>query len=173
MKKLFSRLWDFIQDAFLENLCRYGLLAIILLAFLEVIRRYFFGHTFLWYQDVAVYFNLTVVFLYFGSAQRKRSHIRLDVILAVLKRRGSKYDRLVSMLEMLSALVSIVICVVFVWVGIGFVQTGIAFGRKTDNANLLLWPFYILLLVGFALLTVELVISFFSYYRELRGGGNS
>jgi len=172
MKEL-KTLWTFLQEVLLENICRFGLLAVILLAFLEVVRRYFFGQTFLWYQDVAVYFNLALVFLYFGVAQRHGSHIRLDIIIAVLARKGDRYKRHVTILETLGSLVSLIICTLFVWVGIDFVQVGMDFGRRTDNAELLLWPFYLLLVVGFVILSVEYVIAVVKRVGEVKGGKDS
>lgn len=162
-----ARIWNFWQEVVIENISRFCLLAIILLAFIEVIRRYLFGHTFTWYQDVAVYGHMAVVFLYFGIALRTGSHIRLTLILEILRRKGGRYDRWAETIELIAAGIGFVICAVFIWCGIEFVKVGYDFGRTTDNADLLIWPFYLILEIGFVFLAVEIAISFYSHLKNL------
>ena len=151
-----ARLWDFFQDKIVENVSRVLLLGVILFAFVEVVRRYVFGDTFIWYQDVAVYLTLTAVFIYFAIALKRGSHIRLGLLVDFLERRGGSWKKAAGMVEILAYSLSLVFCILFVWYGIEFVKVGVAFGRHAENADfLLLWPFYIVLLVGFAFLIVE------------------
>lgn len=164
---ILAKAWDFWQDVVIENISRYGLLAIILLAFLEVIRRYLFGQTFIWYQDVAVYGHLAIIFLYFGAALRSNSHIRLTLIVEVLRRRGGRYVRVADIIELTASAIGLAICITFIWCGIEFVKSGIDFGRTTESANLLIWPFYLLLEIGFFFLAVEIAISFYSQLKQL------
>jgi TRAP-type C4-dicarboxylate transport system permease small subunit len=163
-----SKAWKIYQEVVIENICRYTLLVIILLAFLEVIRRYLFGDTFMWYQDVAVYGNLGLTFLYFGVALRSKAHIRLTLILEVLRRKGGRYLRITEAVEMTACALGFVICAVFVWTGIEFVSVGIDFGRTTDSAGLPLWPFYALLVYGFANMAVESVVDFSRHASNLK-----
>jgi TRAP-type C4-dicarboxylate transport system permease small subunit len=163
-----SNAWKLFQEVLIENICRYTLLIIILLAFIEVIRRYLFGDTFMWYQDVAVYGNLGLTFLYFGVALRSKAHIRLTLVLEVLRRKGSRYLKIAEAIEMTACAIGFVICAVFVWTGIEFVSVGIDFGRTTDSADLPLWPFYALLVYGFVNMAVESVIDFSRHASNLK-----
>ncbi len=158
-------IWDFFQEKVIEQFSRYVLLGVILLAFLEVVRRYVFGVTFLWYEDVEVYFNLVAVLLYFGMAQKKNAHIRLDIVLEFVKKKSKAFG---EALEVLSTLISLVFCFLFVWFGIDFVKKGMDFGRRTDNAELLLWPFYAVLLVGFSFLGIEFARTLYRQIKEFR-----
>ncbi len=161
-----GKAWDLFQEKIVENFSRYGLLAVISLAFLEVVRRYIFGATFIWSGDVEIYFNLAVVFLYFGLAEKQKTHIRLDLFLAwIQKKRG--WNKLGKGLEIVSTLISLSFCVLFIWFGIEFVKVGIDFGRKMENADLFLWPFYVVLLVGFLFLGIEFARTL---YRQIRKG---
>ena len=161
-----GKAWDFFQEKIVENFSRYGLLAVISLAFLEVVRRYIFGATFIWSGDVEIYFNLAVVFLYFGLAEKQKTHIRLDLFLAwIQKKRG--WNKLGKGLEIVSTLISLSFCALFIWFGIEFVKVGIDFGRKMENADLFLWPFYVVLLVGFLFLGIEFARTL---YRQIRKG---
>jgi C4-dicarboxylate transporter, DctQ subunit len=151
-----ARYWDLFQDRVVENVSRIVFLAIILLAFVEVVRRYVFGSTFIWYQDVAVYFVLAAIFIYFASALRADSHIRLSLVVDSIRARGGEWARAASIVELTAHFISLVFCTLFVWYGVDFVKAGIRFGRTAEGADFLpLWPFYIVLLIGFAFLAIE------------------
>jgi len=164
---ILGKIWTFWQDVVIENISRYCLLAIILLAFVEVVRRYLFGDTFIWYQDVAVYGHMAIIFLYFSVALRSNSHIRLTLILEVLQRKGGAYARIAQIIELIAFAVGFIICVVFIWCGIDFVRSGYDFGRTTESADLLIWPFYLILVIGFVFMAVELSISFVTRLKQL------
>jgi C4-dicarboxylate transporter DctQ subunit len=166
MKRI-GEIWDFFQGKIMEQVCRYLLLGVILLSCLEVIRRYGFGATFIWTEDVLIYFNLMAVLLYFGLAQRQKVHIELDIVVQLIKK---KWKTLGAVLEVASSLISLAFCVLFVWFGIKFVKAGIDFGRRTENADLLLWPFYVILLLGFTFLGIEFARSLVVQLKNLREG---
>ncbi len=153
--------WDLFQEKIVENFSRYGLLAVISLAFLEVVRRYIFGASFIWSGDVEIYFNLVVVFLYFGLAEKQKTHIRLDLFLGWIQKKEGGWNKLGKGLEIVSTLISLSFCILFIWFGIEFVKMGIDFGRKMENADLFLWPFYVVLLVGFLFLGIEFARSLY------------
>jgi C4-dicarboxylate transporter DctQ subunit len=163
MKRI-ALVWDFFQDKILEQFCRYLLLGVILLSFLEVVRRYLFDATFVWTEDVLVYFNLVAVFLYFGLAQRQKVHIELGIVVELIRRR---WRRLGNIIIALSYLVSLSFCILFVCFGVGFVSAGMDLGRRTENADLLLWPFYVVLLLGFAFMGIEFARALFLQVREI------
>jgi len=162
-------IWNFFQEKIVEHLSRYLLLGVVLLSFVEVIRRYIFGASFIWAEDVEVYFNLVAVFFYFGLAQRQKAHIELDLFLQIIKKRRRRWGEI---LEIGSDLISLSFCVLFIWFGMKFVKAGMDFGRRSENADLLLWPFYALLLVGFVFLGVEFARSLFLQFKKLKEGGN-
>lgn len=165
--KALGKIWTFFQERIIEHFSRYVFLSVIFLSFLEVVRRYIFGVTFLWYEDVEVYFNLVAVFLYFGLAQKQNAHIRLDIFLEFVKK---KSKTLGEALEILSTLISLVFCCLFLWFGTDFVKKGMDFGRRTENADLLLWPFYGVLLLGFTFLGVEFARTLYQQVRKFGEG---
>ena len=168
MKKI-AATWGFFQDVIVENLCRVVLFGIIFLAALEVVRRYILGATFIWYQDVAVYFNMAVVFIYMGVTLRHDNHIRLTLLIEALRRKGGVFDRLADMIEIIGSAIGIIICIIFVRFGIDFVAVGRDFGRRTESAGLLIWPFYVLLVLGFVFMAVESAIKTFKFVNKVRG----
>jgi len=166
MKRL-GTIWDFFQEKVLEHFCRYILLGVITLSFVEVIRRYVFGESFIWAEETEIYFNLVAVILYFGFAQKRKAHIRLDIVVETLKRRRKKWGEIV---DIGAHCVTLAFCILFVLFGIDFVRAGIDFGRRTENAGMLLWPFYVILLVGFGFLGIETARELFRQVRDLKGG---
>ena len=165
-----ARLWDFFQDKIVENVSRALLLGVMLFAFVEVIRRYFFGDTYIWYQDVAVYLTLAAVFIYFAITLKANAHIRLGLLVDYLERRGGGGKKAAELVEVLAYLVSLGFCSLFVWYGVDFVRVGVEFGRSAENADfLLLWPFYIVLLVGFVFLIVEFARLLYAAVTKITG----
>ena len=166
MKRLWA-IWDFFQSKIVEYFCRYVLLAVITLSFVEVIRRYVFGESFIWAEETEIYFNLMAVILYFGFAERKKAHIRLDIVVETIKKRRKRWGEII---DIAAHCVTLAFCALFVWFGIDFVQAGIDFGRRTENAGMLLWPFYVLLLVGFGFLGIETARAIVKQIADLKGG---
>lgn len=166
MKRI-GAIWDFIEDKIIEQLCRYLLLGVILLSCVEVVRRYVFGVTFLWTDDVLVYFNMVAVFLYLGRAQKQKAHIELDIIVKLIRKRWRKAG---DAILVASHIASLTFCVLFVLFGVKFVKAGMDFGRRTENADMLLWPFYVVLLVGFVFLGIEFARSLVLQIKTLKEG---
>ena len=77
---------------FTDKVVGYGaaivVLGSVLLALLEIVRRYVFGVVFHWGQDAVTYFILGSVFLFFAVTQARRSHLAVTALLDVFKRRG-------------------------------------------------------------------------------------
>ena len=167
MKRM-AAIWDFVEDKIIEQLCRYLLLGVILLSCVEVVRRYVFGVTFFWTDDVVVYFNMVAVFLYLGRAQKQKAHIELDIVVEFMRRKWRKAG---DAMLVASHLVSLTFCVLFVWFGVKFVKAGMDFGRRTDNAGMLLWPFYVFLLTGLVFLGIEFARSLVLQIQTLKEGG--
>ena len=85
----------------------------------------------------------------------------------MLHRKGGRYVRLAEIIELVASAIGLVICVVFIWCGIEFVKVGHDFGRTTESADLLIWPFYLILEIGFVFLAIEIAISFYSHLKNL------
>ena len=90
MNRLFAA-WRTFQDSFLQYVSGALLLVLTLLAVLEVIRRYGFGVSFEWQQDAVTYGILSGIFLFFGITQTRKAHLRVTVLLLVLRERCGRW----------------------------------------------------------------------------------
>ena len=140
----------------LEQFCRYLLLGVILLSFLEVIRRYLFGANVRLDRGRVDLFQPGGGLPLFRACERQKAHIELDIVVELIKKRWRRVGDIITRGVLL---VSLSFCVLFVSFGIKFVKAGMDFGRRTENADMLLWPFYVFSSPGFAFLGVEFARS--------------
>ena len=73
-------IWRGFQDRLLAPAAGLLLIGCTLMALLEVVRRYAFGFSFEWQQDLVTYATMSGVYLYFGIAQRNGSHLNVTLL---------------------------------------------------------------------------------------------
>lgn len=144
------------------------LLILTLFALLEIIRRYIFGSVFEWSQDAIIVGMVSAVALYFGIIQIRRSHLVMNAITQLLYNRG--FFKTVGVLQILVSAVVVVFCMA---IGItGWPTLDYAIQRNLTTYSLLipLWPFYLILMFGFLLMSLvailQLIEDIISYARK-------
>ncbi len=144
------------------------LLMLTLFALLEIIRRYIFGVVFEWGQDALIVGMVAAVALYFGVTQIRRSHLVMNAIVQLLHSRG--YLRLVGALRVFVSAVIVVFCGA---IGItGWPTLSYAIDRDLTTYSLLipLWPFYLILMFGFLLMSfialLQLIEDIIGFMRK-------
>ena len=84
--------------------------AIVLLTFIQVVLRYFFGNPQAWAEEVSRYLFVWITFLGIAVAFSRDSHIRLDALVGLLPERPwsvfDKFRRLVELAAMVMMLYS-------------------------------------------------------------------
>lgn len=88
LNKLFE-VWDKVEMYAVGYTGYVLLLTGTILACAEVVRRYLFGATFRWSEEVIIYSLLFSGFLYLGRCLKERGHLRVDVIDILLGEKGS------------------------------------------------------------------------------------
>lgn len=141
------------------------LLVLTLFALLEIVRRYVFGVVFEWGQDAIIVGMVAAVAFYFCVTQVRRSHLVMSAIVQLLHSRG--HLKAVGLLKIAVSVVIVLFCGA---VGItGWSTLSYAWERDLSTYSLLipLWPFYLILMVGFLLMafvaflqTVEDIVGF-------------
>jgi TRAP-type C4-dicarboxylate transport system permease small subunit len=162
-------LWRAFQDRLLAPAAALLLLGCTLLALLEVVRRYVFGVSYEWQQDAVTYFILTAVFLYFGIAQRKGTHLIVDVFLHALRGVGPRARRVVEYVEVAAIIVAFVFMLGVVWWGLDEVLEVQRDAPRTESLEFPLAPFLWALLAGFAFMAVSLFFQVWRGIQKLRG----
>lgn len=169
MNKLFAA-WRTFQERFLQYVAGALLLGLTLLAILEVVRRYGFGVSFYWQQDAVTFGILSGVFLFFAITQSRRAHLRVTLILLLMREKGGRWGGIVAgVFEILGALLGIAFCSWLVWRGIDVARLMIAQDRKTESLLFPLWPFFAVFLTGMAFLAISFVFQLYQDVQALRG----
>ena len=168
MEKAYA-LWRALQDRLLAPAAALLMLGCTLLALLEVVRRYVFGVSYEWQQDAVTYFILTAVFLYFGIAQRKGTHLVVDVFLHVLRNFGPRARRVVEYIEVTAIIFALLFMLGVVWWGLDEVLESQRDAPRTESLEFPLAPFLWALLVGFAMMAVSLFFQSWRGIQKLRG----
>ena len=165
MNTLFKN-WRSFQESYLQYLSAFLLVSLTLLAILEVIRRYGFGVSFEWQQDAVTYGILSGIFLFFGITQTRNAHLRVTVILMLIRDNFGTFGQIFSTgLTILGQLIGIVLCGYLILYSIDVVALMISQDRKTESLVFPLWPFFVTFLIGIGFLGISF---FFQLWHEIQ-----
>ena len=162
-------LWRAFQEKLLAPVASLILLGCTLLALLEVVRRYVFGVSFHWQQDAVTYFILMAVFLYFGIAQRRGAHLRVDILTHAMSSVGPRSRRVAEYIEVLATVFALLFMVGVVWWGLEEVLDSQQYAPRTESLEFPLTPILWVLLAGFAFMVVSLFFQSWRGIQKLRG----
>ena len=163
------RYWRLFQEKILGPGAALLLLGCTLLALLEVVRRYVFGVSFYWQQDFVTYVILTSVFLYFGIAQRRGSHLSVTVFVELAEAIGPRARKAADIVRLFGAVFSLLFLLAVVWWGIPEVMDSQKYDTRTESLLLPLAPFLWSLLIGFVFMAVSMVFQVYRSVQKLRG----
>lgn len=147
-----------IVDKTLGTIASVMMLGLTLFALLEIVRRYLFDVVFEWGQDAVIVGMVAVISLYIGVTQIRRSHLVMNVMMHVLHRRG--HLKTVAVLRIFTSGVIAVFCGA---IGVtGWPTLSYAFERGLTSYSLVipLWPFYLILMMGFLVMAFIAVLQF-------------
>ena len=162
-------IWRAFQEKILGPAAALLLLGCTLLALLEVVRRYAFGVSFYWQQDAVTYIILSAVFLYFGIAQRRESHLSVTVFLELAEAAGPRARKAAEFVRLLGAAFSLLFLLAVVWWGVPEVLDSQKYNTRTESLLLPLAPFLWALLIGFIFMAVTMVFQVYRDVQKLRG----
>jgi len=145
-------------DTVLGWLASVSLLVLTLFALLEIIRRYIFGLAFEWGQDAIIVGMVSAVAFYFCVTQVRRNHLVMNAFVQLAHSRG--YHKAVAFSQIF---VSAGIALFCGSIGITEWSTlAYSWNRDLTTYSLLipLWPFYLILMIGFILMAVVALLQF-------------
>ena len=158
--------WRRFQERYLAPAAALVMLACTLLALLEVGRRYLLGQSYEWQQDAVTLFILSAAFLYFGIAQRRGSHLNVNLLTAALQALGPGAQRAAEFIKVLATLISFLFLAAVVWWGIPEIEDSLEYGSRSESLAFPMWPFLVTLLASFAFMVISL---FFQVWRGVLG----
>ena len=163
--------WRTFQERFVQYVAALLLLALTLLAGLEVIRRYIFGVSFEWQQDAVTFGILAGVYLFFAVTQSRGAHLRVTIVLMLLRGKAGRRGRIAAGLcEVFGAAAGLAFCAWLVWRGLDVADLMILQERKTESLAFLLWHFFVVFLLGMAFLAVSCAFQLYHQLCLLLGG---
>jgi TRAP-type C4-dicarboxylate transport system permease small subunit len=154
--------WKGFQDKWIAPVAAFLLLLPIILAVIEVIRRYIFGVSWEWQQDLVTYSILAGSYLFFSTTQRQNAHLRVTLFVAFLIK---KVPLLGHLMVLLAQLCSVLYLGYFTVYGFKMTQNSYESGRLVYSQVMPFWPFFLILTVGMAFM---LVAFLFQIYREIQ-----
>lgn len=161
------RAYRFVLDNFVGYGAAVIMLASVLLAIFEIIRRYIFGVVYDWGQDAVTYFTVGSIYLYFAVTQAQRSHLAVSAVVDYCKNKG--LQKLVLWIRLFVTTASALLYTgIFVW-GWSTIERNMMLERTTQSMVLLIWPFQLTLIAGFVLLAVTCVFQFYQDLQAVRG----
>lgn len=158
------RYWTRFQDKILAPLTAVMFLGPILLAIVEVVRRYVFGVSWQWQQDVVTYTTISSLFLFFAITHRKGAHLRVNLFVKLLNDAGGNYQKISRVMDLLAHLVSVLYLGYFTYYGIRMTQNSFRSGRLVFSQIMPFWPFFLLLTIGMGFM---LITTIFHLYRDV------
>lgn len=155
----------------LDNVVGYAaaliMLGAVTLAVVEIIRRYIFGLTYEWGQDAIVYFTVGSIYLYFAVTQGRRSHLAVTALLDVFKNRG--LHKLVLIFRAIVTAFGMTLYGAIVYWGWPSMERSLSRGVTTQSMLIEVWPFQLLLLIGFALMSITCLFQLYQDVQAVRG----
>ena len=156
---------------FLDNVVGYTaaliMLGAVTLAVVEIVRRYIFGLTYEWGQDAIVYCTVGSIYLYFAVTQGRRSHLAVTALLDVFKSKG--LHKLVLVLRTIVTALGMTLYSGIVYWGWSSMERSLSRGVTTQSMLLEVWPFQLLLLVGFGLMAITCLFQLYQDIQAVRG----
>lgn len=151
-----------------ENAERWALLVfyVMLVATMaiEVLRREIFAYSSIWGEEIVRYAFIYLAWIGAAAAVKERGHIRIDVLLHYLGRRGK------AAVYIFGDLVMFGVALVAVWYSFETVLVSARFGSVSQGLRVSMVWFLMAVPLGFSLMILRLIQSFLRDLRSLRDG---
>jgi len=151
---IFSRIENIF--AFLAAL---GIFFVMSVGIAEVVLRTVFNHSIFGYLDVIELTMAVFAFLSAAYCQRFGTHIRMDLVVSLLKGRAQ------HVVECFAIAVALVAVGILIKATTDHFLRSYSSGDSTIDANLLVWPSKIMIPIGLSLLWLRLLLNFVGFLR--------
>ena len=137
---------------------------IVLVIFIEVVRRFVLLYSSVWGEETARYAFIYLVWIGAAVAVKERAHIRIDVLLHYLPPRG------VAVFYLLADILTAVLACFAIYWSMDPVLVSWKFGNVTDGLRIVRVWFLAAVPLGFTLVMIRLVQSIIRDIADLRAG---
>jgi TRAP-type C4-dicarboxylate transport system permease small subunit len=161
MEKLYLQ-WKWFQDRLTAPITALFFLGPIILACIEVVRRYVFGESWDWQQDVVTYLILSATYLFFPITQRLEMHLHVSLFTSLASKHV--HPKAGHVFKLIAQLATIVYLGYFSYYGVIMTYRTYASGRLVLSQCMVFWPFFLILTIGMAFMLISYL---FQVYREV------
>lgn len=137
---------------------------IVLVIFIEVVRRFVLLYSSVWGEETARYAFIYLVWIGAAVAVKERAHIRIDVLMHYLPPRGVAFLYLFGDL-----LMAALACFAIYW-SMDPVLVSWKFGNVTDGLRIIRVWFLMAVPLGFTLVMIRVLQSIYRDLGDLRAG---
>lgn len=137
---------------------------IVMVIFVEVIRRFVLSYSSVWGEETARYAFVYLVWIGAAAAVRERAHIRIDVITHLVGSRGT------ALLYIFSDVLTAILALFALYWSMDPVLTSFRFHSVTDGLRVLRVWFLIAVPFGFSLTLLRVAQSLIRDVGNLRAG---
>jgi len=138
------------------------LFSLMLLACAEVVARKLFNSPIHGQADLVEIAIPTMGFFGLAYCQRVAGHVRMEIVVNMLK------GRAFWLFEFISNLATIIICGLMIYGSYYHFLRAYEIGDSTMDVELPIWPAKLIITIGFCMLMGRLIISFFGYIQMLQ-----
>lgn len=137
---------------------------IVMVIFIEVVRRFVLLYSSVWGEETARYAFIYLVWIGASAAVRERAHIRIDVITHYLPPRGA------ALLYLFGDLLTLVLACFAIYWSLDPVFVSLKFENVTDGLRIVRAWFLLAVPLGFTMMVVRLMQSIAQDVGDLRAG---
>lgn len=137
---------------------------IVLVIFIEVVRRFVLLYSSVWGEETARYAFIYLVWIGAAVAVKERAHIRIDVVMHYLPPRG------VALLYLFGDILTAILAGFAIYWSMDPVLVSLKFGNVTDGLRIVRAWFLIAVPLGFSLVMLRVVQSILRDLADLRAG---
>lgn len=149
MKKIF-----FILDSITEFVSDIVIIALIIIAALQIFFRYVIGHALSWTEEVSLMLFLWLAYFGMVTAMRKEAHLRVDAFIMVLPKRVQHWLHLAALLG------AVIGCTFITWVSFETVLKIMSRGQTAISVDLPIWTVWLAIPICFALSALQALRHF-------------
>lgn len=137
-----------------------GLLGLAIMAFVEVVSRYFLNHSFTWFEEFSRYFCVFLTFLGASLGVKHGTHFCMDF---VLTRVGSRTGHLMRMIT--NSIAAFIFCIV-AWLALEHALKLKKFGTTSAAMSLPMFWAYLPIAFFSATLAIRFALQWFAHLQS-------
>lgn len=157
----FDRWLKPVEDG-LNMVAALAIFALMLLGVTQIVLRKFFNAPIVGYIDLVELSMATFAFLGAAYCQRMGDHIRMEIVVGMLKGRS------LWIAEFVATLAALAMVSVLVWFGWDHFLRSYQLGDTTIDAEYPVWPSKLLVPIAFAVWWLRLVVQLFGFFRLVK-----